>query len=243
MPASITRRLIDAPLNRLAVALGVRIERRRAAISRAALPTFATDAPGLVLDPPYELRHPRRISFGHNVRLGPNCVLKLTTRYPGPWMAHQDGNHVEQTFDPHLIIGDRVTATSALQVTVYARVTIEDDVLFASNVYLSDGSHAIARGDRPYKYQGIERVAPVHIGRGAWIGQNAVILPGVTIGAFAVIGANAVVTTDIPSGAIAVGAPARVIRRWDTTRERWVRANEDHPHERPANQSAGGARS
>ena len=243
MPASFARRLIDSPLNRLVVALGVRMEKRRSAIGRALLPTFATEAAGLVLDPPYEVRHPARISFGRDVRIGPNSVLKLTTHYPGPWMAHPDGEHVEQEFDPHVIFGDRVTATAALQLTVYDLVTIEDDVLLASNVHISDGGHATTRGDRPYKYQGIHRVAPVRVGRGAWIGQNSVILPGVTVGAYAVVGANSVVTTSIPSGSIAVGAPARVVRRWDATREEWVRAGEDRAHEEPAHPNPGGSRS
>jgi virginiamycin A acetyltransferase len=46
-----------------------------------------------------------------------------------------------------------------------------------------------------------------------WIGQNAVILPGVHIGDGAIIGANAVVGSYIPPYTIAVGNPARAIRK------------------------------
>lgn len=222
MSARLLRRLVDAPLDRLAVALAARAERRRAAVDRALLPAFATDAPGLVLQSPFEIRHPERMSIGRDVRLGPGSVLKMVVDYPRAWMRHPDGDHVTQTFDPHLDIGDRVTATAGLRITVYGRVTIEDDVLFAANVYLSDGGHALTRGDRPYKYQGIGRVAPVHIERGAWLGNNAVVLPGVRIGAFAVVGANSVVGSDVPAGTIVVGAPARPVRRWDGRREAWV---------------------
>lgn len=45
-----------------------------------------------------------------------------------------------------------------------------------------------------------------------WIGDGAVILPGVTLGNGAVIGANAVVTTDIPPYAVVAGCPARILR-------------------------------
>ena len=223
MAAQRARRLLMAPFERMFVALGVQLERRRAAIARASQPRFATAAPGLVLQPPYEVRHADKMHVGHDVRIGPRSVLKVTTSYPGSWLQHPDGEHVVQSFDPYLEIGDRVTATANLHVVVYDRVTIEDDVLIASNVYISDGGHALARGDRPYKYQGIAGVAPIVIGRGSWIGQNAVILPGVTIGAYAVIGANAVVTRDVPAGAVAVGAPARVVRRWDAERDEWSR--------------------
>ena len=51
------------------------------------------------------------------------------------------------------------------------------------------------------------------IGNDVWIGQNAVILPGVHIGDGAIIGANSVVGSDIPPYAIVVGNPAREIRK------------------------------
>lgn len=51
------------------------------------------------------------------------------------------------------------------------------------------------------------------IGNDVWIGQNAVILPGVHIGDGAIIGANSVVGSDIPPYAVAVGNPAREIRK------------------------------
>ncbi len=51
------------------------------------------------------------------------------------------------------------------------------------------------------------------IGNDVWIGQNAVILPGVHIGDGAIIGANSVVASDIPPYAVAAGNPCRVIRK------------------------------
>ena len=51
------------------------------------------------------------------------------------------------------------------------------------------------------------------VGNDVWIGQNAVILPGVHIGDGAIIGANSVVGSDISPYTIAVGNPAREIRK------------------------------
>lgn len=54
-------------------------------------------------------------------------------------------------------------------------------------------------------------VAPIRIGRGAFIGTGAIILPGVDIGENAVVGAGAVVSCDIPPGKKAIGVPAKII--------------------------------
>ena len=50
------------------------------------------------------------------------------------------------------------------------------------------------------------------IGERCFIGNGAIILPGVTIGDEVIIGAGSVVTRDVPSHSIAAGNPARVIR-------------------------------
>ena len=54
-----------------------------------------------------------------------------------------------------------------------------------------------------------------HIGRGAKVGANATILPGVVIGENALIGAGSVVVTDVPANAVVVGNPARIIKTLD----------------------------
>lgn len=186
-----------------------------ALLEHATLPRFATPAPGLTIRLPREIENPERIAIGRDVKLGPGSVLRARTEGPGSWLAHPEGEHLAQRFDGRITIGDRVTATAGLQLVAHAHIIVEDEVMFAANVYVSDGLHGMARGDVPYKYQGIARIAPICIGYGSWIGQNAVIMPGVTIGRLCVVGAGSVVTRSIPDGSVAVGAPAKVIKRWE----------------------------
>jgi UDP-2-acetamido-3-amino-2,3-dideoxy-glucuronate N-acetyltransferase len=47
--------------------------------------------------------------------------------------------------------------------------------------------------------------------RGATLGANCTVLPGVTIGEHAFVGAGATVTRDVPDFALVVGAPARIV--------------------------------
>ena len=51
------------------------------------------------------------------------------------------------------------------------------------------------------------------IGNDVWIGQNAVILPGVHIGDGAIIGANSVVGSNVEPYTIVIGNPARTLHK------------------------------
>ena len=194
-------------------------------VERLTLPTFATPAIGFEMRRPRTLINAGLMHIGRDVKLGPNSELKCQTGFPGGWMRHPEGEHVQQSFTPTLKIGDRVTASGGLQVLAFDSVAIEDDVMFASNVFVADGTHAFGHVETPYKFQGVGQPRPVRIGLGSWIGQNVVILPGVSIGAMAIVGSNSVVTRDVPERTIVVGSPARVLRHWNAEDRAWVDGN------------------
>jgi len=87
---------------------------------------------------------------------------------------------------------------------------IDDDALIGSRVHLVSGKHAhsYASLDLPIRLQGGTR-APVRVGRGAWIGDGAIVMADV--GRECVIGAGSVVTREVADLSIAAGNPARVI--------------------------------
>lgn len=64
--------------------------------------------------------------------------------------------------------------------------------------------------DATQRAAGLEFGCPVRIGRDAWVGAGAAILPSVSIEDGALIGAGSVVTRDVPAGAAAFGNPARI---------------------------------
>jgi acetyltransferase-like isoleucine patch superfamily enzyme len=59
---------------------------------------------------------------------------------------------------------------------------------------------------------------PVVIEDDAWIGMNAVILPGVRVGKASIVGTGSVVTKDVPDYTVVGGIPARVLRQLDAAK-------------------------
>ena len=84
------------------------------------------------------------------------------------------------------------------------------------NVHLTDGVKFLTHDGGTLLYRSIipdlEITKPITIGNDVYIGNNTLLMPGVTIGNNVIIGAGAVVTKDIPDNVVAVGVPARVIK-------------------------------
>lgn len=61
------------------------------------------------------------------------------------------------------------------------------------------------------KYNGLDYFGKICIGDYTYVGEGALIMPGVTIGNDVIVGAGSVVTKSIPDGKIAAGNPARIV--------------------------------
>lgn len=112
-----------------------------------------------------------------------------------------------------VVIGDRVTVKCGVQ--IWDGITIEDDVFIGPNVTFTNDLFPRSKIYPPTFWK-------TRIEKGASIGANATILPGITIGKNAMIGAGAVVTRSVPADTIVVGNPAKPI---------------GHVHEKQLNQS------
>ena len=111
-------------------------------------------------------------------------------------------------------IGDRVKLENG--VSVYEGVIIEDGVFVGPHSCFTNDLYPRAVTDDFSLASGKDwEIIPTLVRRGASIGANTTVVPGVTIGEFAMIGAGSVVTTDIPDHALAVGNPARVTGKVD----------------------------
>lgn len=102
-----------------------------------------------------------------------------------------------------VVIGDRVTIKSGVQ--LWDGLRIEDDVFIGPNVTFANDKYPRSK-IYPDKFMSVV------IRKGASIGANATILPGVEVGESAMVGAGSVVTKDVPAGATVLGNPAKIVR-------------------------------
>lgn len=107
-------------------------------------------------------------------------------------------------------IGENVFINSNCTMQDQGGIYIEDNVLIGHNACLLTLNH----NENPQKRANL-LPAPIKIGKGAWLGSNVTVLPGITIGDGAIIAAGAVVTKDVAEDTIVAGVPAKVVRKVD----------------------------
>jgi acetyltransferase-like isoleucine patch superfamily enzyme len=104
----------------------------------------------------------------------------------------------------HVEIADNVRIHTQVFIPEFS--VLEEGCWIGPNVVFTNAKYPLSPGVKD------QLVGPV-IKRGAKVGANSTLLPGVVIGENALVGAGSVVVDDVPAGAVVVGNPARVIRQ------------------------------
>lgn len=144
--------------------------------------------------------HPHALCESSNIGDGTR-VWAFAHILPGAKIG-RDCNICDGVFiENEVVVGDRVTIKCGVQ--LWDGITLEDDVFVGPNATFTNDPFP-----RSKVYP--EQFSRTIIRRGASIGANATILPGIEIGAAAMVGAGAVVTRSVPTHAIATGNPARI---------------------------------
>lgn len=99
---------------------------------------------------------------------------------------------------------------------------IGDNAMVSHNVTISGFNHCFEDASTPPSQQPLD-LREVVIGPDSWVGANAVILKGVVIGKHSIVGAGAVVNKNIPPYCVAVGNPAKIVKRFNQKKGKWVR--------------------
>lgn len=152
---------------------------------------------------------PEYLEVGDNVLIWPGCRLEGI-------------NHasLSEEAPPRIVLGNNVSfqqychITSAQQVEIGARTS----VLFG--VMITDTDHCYDQvGISPAMQPLITK--PTIIDEDCFIGAGAIIQAGTRLGRHCIVGANAVVRGSFPDYCVIVGAPARIVKRYDLERCQW----------------------
>ena len=91
-------------------------------------------------------------------------------------------------------------------------IVIGDNVSIGMNVTFCCVSHKIADSECR---AGEHEYNSIIVKKGAWIGANVTILPGVIIGQGSVVAAGTLVKKDVPDNVVVAGVPAKIIKHLD----------------------------
>src|SRR5690606_3129138 len=148
----------------------------------------------------------KRVFIGKKVRIFPH--LRMET--------HQEGSiHIEDD----VIISQNVHITSA------GNLRIGKSSLILANVFITNIDHdyqTIGQHVVKQKYH----VKETTIGENCYIGMGAAIMAGTVLGKHCVVGANAVARGTVPDFCVIVGAPARIVKKYNPETPAWEKWKE-----------------
>lgn len=136
------------------------------------------------------------VKIGKDFKTGHNVVIREKTEIGDDVLIGTNS-----VIDGNCKVGNKVRVQTNVYITAYT--IIEDDVFM--------GPCAVTTNDKYMKYDDSIMLKGSVIKRGAKIGANATILPGIVIGEKAVVGAGAVVTKNVKNDDIVTGVPAEVL--------------------------------
>jgi acetyltransferase-like isoleucine patch superfamily enzyme len=130
------------------------------------------------------------VSFGHNVLVREKVVI-----------GNESKIGTNSVVDGTSRIGNRVWIQTGVYICTYS--TIEDSVFL--------GPCCVFTNDKFVTQKPFKLIGPT-VKRGASIGANALLFPGITVGEGAIVGSQAMVNSDVPPRSIYAGIPAKKIR-------------------------------
>ena len=164
---------------------------------------------------PMYIQHPENIYMGEHVRIREFARLETEVEYN------------EQRFTPKIIIGDDVGFEQGLHMACAESIIIENNVTVSAYVMIMDCAHNYLDINENVLNQKLT-TDPIVIGEGSFIGLGSRIMSGVKLGKHCVVGTNAVVLKgEYPDYSIIVGNPAKVVKKYNAEKKKWIKENND----------------
>ena len=151
---------------------------------------------------PIYIKNFKKIFIGKQVRIFPNSRIECIGK------------------DAKIIIHDNVSIGPNLHLTARSTLEISKNCTISSNVLITDNQHTYLEiGIHIMNQKSI--IKKTFIGENCFIGTGAAIDAGTILGKQCIVGANAVVSGLYPDYCVIVGAPGRIVKRYDANTKEW----------------------
>jgi len=157
------------------------------------------------LGKPLFLMGTRNVFIGKKVRIFPHLRMEV----------HCGGN---------IHIQDDVVISQNVHITSAGNLSIGKSTLILANVFITNIDHDYEELDKHVVNQKYI-INDTTIGDNCYIGMGAAIMAGTKLGKQCVVGANSVVRGEFPDYCVIVGAPARMVKKYNFETQEWEKVN------------------
>lgn len=180
---------------------------------------FKSFGSGSVVKPFLNFSHAEFINVGKKVNIGNFCRITVSTDFLGIKTKSKTKTKIK--------IGNNVDIGNNTFISANNDVQIGDHVIMAPYVFITDHDHGFYDITKNLHQQPLTEDGHTIIKDNVFLGTKCSILKNVTIGSHSVIGANSVVIKDIPPFSVASGNPAKIIKRYDFKKEKWINTSKN----------------
>lgn len=145
-----------------------------------------------------------KISIGKRVRIYPNVRMEVHGK------------------NSQLIIQDNVAIAQNVHITTESILEIGKGTTILANTFITDIDHSYSEIDKPILEQE-NIIKTTTIGENCFIGMGAAIQAGTILGKQCIVGANSVVRGEFPDYCVIVGAPAKIVKKFNFETQKWER--------------------
>ncbi|WP_202807718.1 acyltransferase [Pseudoalteromonas sp. SCSIO_11900] len=172
-------------------------------------------------------------SLGQESLVRKPLFLSLEAISLGSRVVIWDGARIEaiheyrsQKFSPEIFIGEGVTIEQRVHITAASKLIIGKDTMISIDVMIQDTEHGYSDIDRAISAQSLT-VKQTIIGSNCLIGAGVKVLAGTKLGNNCIVGANSVLKGEYPNHCIIVGAPAKIVKKYDVDISAWRKVDAD----------------
>ncbi|WP_346238514.1 acyltransferase [Niabella insulamsoli] len=151
---------------------------------------------------PTYLSNVRRIFVGNNVRIFPHVRMEAVGK------------------EGRIVIGNNVGIGQNVHITSGSELKIGDGTAILANVFITNIDHSYEEIGIPVLSQR-NIIKTTEIGSNCFIGIGAAIQAGTILGMHCIVGANSVVRGVFDDYCVIVGAPAKVVKKYNPEKKVW----------------------